>query len=47
MAAKSPGSKLKSYYPKAIVMAPPEQRKHLVRRFWLPAVLLLALAAGG
>jgi penicillin-binding protein 1A len=47
MAAKSPGSKLKSYYPKAIVMAPPEQRKHLLRRFWLPAVLLLALAAGG
>ena len=47
MAAKSPGSKLKSYSPKAIVMAPPEERKHLLRRFWLPAVLLLALAAGG
>ena len=47
MAAKPPGSKLKSYSPKAIVMAPPEERKHLLRRFWLPAVLLLALAAGG
>jgi len=47
MAAKSPGSKLRAYSPKAIVMAPPEQRRHLLRRFWLPAVLLLALAAGG
>src|SRR5688500_7141186 len=47
MAAKSPGSKLKSYSPKAIVTAPPDQRRHLLRRFWLPAVLLLALAAGG
>jgi len=47
MAAKSPGSKLKSYSPKAIVNAPPEQRRHLLRRFWFPAVLLLALAAGG
>ncbi len=47
MAAKLPGSKLKSYSPKAIVTAPPEQRKHILRRFWLPAVLVLALAAGG
>jgi penicillin-binding protein 1A len=47
MATKSPGSKLKSYSPKAIVAAPAEQRQHLLRRFWLPAVLLLALAAGG
>ena len=47
MAAKSPGSKLKSYSPKAIVNAPPEQRRHLLRRFWFPAILLLALAAGG
>src|SRR6267378_3015441 len=47
MASKSPGSKLRSYSPKAIVNAPPEQRSHLLRRFWLPAVLLLALAAGG
>ena len=47
MAAKIPGSKLKSYSPMAIVNAPPAQRGHLLRRFWLPAVLLLALAAGG
>src|SRR5216684_5724457 len=47
MAANRPGSKLKSYSPKAIVTAPPEQRKHILRRFWLPAVLILALAAGG
>src|SRR5678815_3931053 len=47
MAAKSPDSRLKSYSPKAIVAAPPEQRRHLLRRFWFPAVLLLALAAGG
>ena len=47
MAAKSPGSKLKQYSPKAIVNAPPEQRRHLLRQFWFPAILLLALAAGG
>ena len=46
MADKFPGSKLKSYSPKAIVTAPPEQRKHILRRFWLPAVLILALVAG-
>ncbi|HWT00821.1 MAG TPA: PBP1A family penicillin-binding protein [Pyrinomonadaceae bacterium] len=27
--------------------APPARRRHILRRFWLPAVLLLALAAGG
>jgi penicillin-binding protein 1A len=47
MAAKSPGSQLRKYSPTAIVNAPPEQRRHILRRFWLPAVLLLALAAGG
>jgi len=47
MASRIPGSKLKQYSPKAIVTAPPEQRKHILRRFWLPAVLILALAAGG
>src|SRR6266581_8637373 len=47
MADKFPGSKLKSYSPKAIVNAPPEKRRHILRRFWLPAVLLLSLAAGG
>jgi penicillin-binding protein 1A len=47
MATKSPGSGLKAYSPKAIVKAPPAQRRRILRRFWLPAVLLLALAAGG
>ncbi|HYG78954.1 MAG TPA: PBP1A family penicillin-binding protein [Pyrinomonadaceae bacterium] len=27
--------------------APPARRRHFLRRFWLPVVLLLALAAGG
>jgi penicillin-binding protein 1A len=27
--------------------APPAQRRHFLRRFWFPAVLLLAIAAGG
>ncbi|HEX3187847.1 MAG TPA: PBP1A family penicillin-binding protein [Pyrinomonadaceae bacterium] len=35
------------YSPKAIINTPPEQRRHILARFWLPAVLLLALAAGG
>src|SRR6478672_2074968 len=47
MAAKPPINRLKSYTPGAIVMAPPNERKHILRRFWFPAVLLLALAAGG
>src|SRR4029079_1125428 len=47
MAAKPPINRLKSYTPGAIVAAPPAQRSRLLRRFWLPAVLLLALAAGG
>jgi penicillin-binding protein 1A len=47
MSAKHPGSRLKSYTPQAIVNAPPGERKHLLRTFWFPAVLLLALAAGG
>src|SRR5437764_15325369 len=47
MSAKHPGSCLKSYSPQAIVSAPPGERKHILRRFWFPAVLLLALAAGG
>lgn len=37
----------KAYSPRAVLNAPPAQRRHLLRRFWLPAVLLLALAAGG
>jgi penicillin-binding protein 1A len=44
MASKYP---LRAYSPKAIVTAPPAQRGHLLRRLWLPVVLLLALAAGG
>ena len=47
MAAKPPVSRLKSYTPHAIVSAPPGERKHILRRFWFPAVILLALAAGG
>src|SRR2546430_2249160 len=51
MAAKPPNrpplSRLRSYTPGAIVYAPPGERKHLLRRFWFPAVILLALAAGG
>src|SRR5437870_1478071 len=47
MAAKPPINRLKSYTPKAIATAPPGERKHILRRFWFPAVILLALAAGG
>jgi penicillin-binding protein 1A len=47
MSAKHPGSRLKSYTPQAIYSAPPGERKHILRRFWFPAVMLLALAAGG
>src|SRR5256884_2865577 len=47
MAAKPPISRLKSYTPGAIVNAPEGERKHILRRFWFPAVILLALAAGG
>src|SRR5229473_4081988 len=32
---------------RVVINPPPEQRKHILRRFWLPAVLILALAAGG
>ena len=37
----------KAYSPRAALNAPPAQRRHLLRRLWLPVVLLLALAAGG
>src|SRR5438128_4139534 len=47
MAAKPPLNRLKAYRPGAIVNAPPGERKHILRRFWFPAVILLALAAGG
>ena len=35
------------YSPTAIINTPPEQRRHILARLWLPTVLLLALAAGG
>src|SRR5262249_2788352 len=44
---KSPIAGLKSFSPRAIVNAPPEERRLTLRRLWLPCVLLLALAAGG
>src|SRR5262245_38914093 len=47
MAAKTPGSKIRAYSPKAIVTASPHERRTILRRFWMPAVVLLALAAGG
>src|SRR2546427_8478293 len=47
MSENPPVSRLKSYTPQAIVSAPPGERKHILRRFWFPAVILLALAAGG
>src|SRR6476619_3254804 len=40
-------SNISKYSPKAIINTPPNERKHILRRFWFPAVLLLALAAGG
>ena len=40
-------SNISKYSPKAIINAPPEERKTLLRRFWFPSVILLALAAGG
>jgi penicillin-binding protein 1A len=43
MAHKDP----RAVSPRAFLNAPPAQRRRILRRFWLPAVLLLALAAGG
>ncbi len=47
MASESPRTKIKAYSPKNFVNTPPAERHNLVRRLWLPVVLLLALAAGG
>ena len=47
MAKKSSGSNLKSYSPKTIVSTSTERRGNLLSNLWLPAVLFLALAAGG
>ncbi|HEX8177159.1 MAG TPA: PBP1A family penicillin-binding protein [Pyrinomonadaceae bacterium] len=41
MASKNPVAQ------KTRLNAPPARRRHFLRRFWLPAVLLLALTAGG
>ncbi len=46
MAAKHPGHSPKVYSRKAIGK-PPTGGRSVFRRFWLPAVLLLSLAAGG
>src|SRR5918994_208840 len=46
MAVKNPGSTPKVYSPRS-VRNPPPQGRSMFRRFWLPAVLLLSLAAGG
>ncbi|MBD0373614.1 MAG: PBP1A family penicillin-binding protein [Pyrinomonadaceae bacterium] len=43
MASKNPGAPK----PRATAAVPPARRRHFLRRFWLPAVLLLALTAGG
>src|SRR5436189_3074636 len=51
MATKIPGSragsKIRAYSPKNIVTARPSERRRLLRRLWLPSVIILALAAGG
>src|SRR6266436_8222822 len=47
MAAKSDSLKSRSYSPKVISTRPPSGRSTILSRFWLPAVVGLALAAGG
>jgi penicillin-binding protein 1A len=47
MAKQSPGSNLKSYSPKTIISTSTERQGNLLSNLWLPAVLFLALAAGG
>ena len=37
----------RSLSPRVVINSPTSQRQHSLRRFWLPAVLCLALAAGG
>ncbi|HKR61345.1 MAG TPA: hypothetical protein VJS64_16615, partial [Pyrinomonadaceae bacterium] len=46
MAANRPDSRSRTYSPKTYTKVPPRGPSTL-RRFWLPAVLLLSLAAGG
>ena len=47
MVTKTPVSTFKSFSPRAIVNASPQDRRITLQKLWLPAVLLLALAAGG
>src|SRR6266481_4958127 len=47
MAAKPPGSRLKSYSPQAIVSSGPPMGRNILSQLWVPAVLALGLAAGG
>ncbi len=37
----------RTFSPRAVLNAPPAQRQRMLRKFWLPAVLLLGLVAGG
>src|SRR6266700_7033794 len=37
----------RSLSPRVVINSPTAQTQHMLRKFWLPAVLLLALAAGG
>ena len=37
----------RTFSSRAVFKAPPRERQQILRRFWLPMVLLLALAAGG
>ncbi len=37
----------RTFSPRAVFNAPPAERQRMLRSFWLPAVLILALAAGG
>src|SRR6266403_1338677 len=47
MAAQSDSLKSRSYSPRVISTRPPSGRSTICSRFWLPAVVGLALAAGG
>src|SRR2546421_5358094 len=38
---------LRTFSARTVLNASPIERQHILRRFWLPAVLILALAAGG
>ncbi|HXD29763.1 MAG TPA: PBP1A family penicillin-binding protein [Pyrinomonadaceae bacterium] len=42
-----PGSTIRGYTPRGLVTATPRERRHRLRRLWMPAVMILGLAAGG